>query len=199
MCRLLETIKLEDGKLSNLNSHDLRMNAARAELFDSIEPIKLKDHIQIPFNCQTGLFRCRVLYSKEIEKIEFIPQKPREFHKLKIVSHNSIDYHLKFEDRTILNELLALKDDADEVIIIKNGMVTDCTIGNLVFWNGYQWETPDTPLLLGTQRQYLLGEKLIHEKKITQNDLNNYSMCGIINAFFDLKNMPKISIKSISQ
>lgn len=198
MCLLFETIKLDEGKFFNLHYHNLRLNAARAELFEVTEPIMLEDYLTVPENCKKGLFRCRVSYNRSgITKIEFIAQKPRKLSKLKIVHRDEIDYHLKYADRDILNSLFALRDDADEVIIIKKGMVTDCTIGNLVFWNGQYWHTPDTPLLNGTQRQFLLGEKLIHEKRITQEDIHNYSQCGIINAFFNLQNMPVLSTKEI--
>ncbi len=198
MCQLLETIKLENGKLFNLSYHSQRMNAARAEIFDTIEPISLDDCIITPKEFKAGLFRCRITYSHEIEKIEFIPQNIRQFKKLKTVFQNEIDYHLKYADRRLLNDLFAKRGDADEIIIIKNGMVTDCTIGNLVFWNGKRWETPDTPLLKGTQRQSLLDKKLIFEQKISTYDLEKYSQIGIINAFFDLKSMPIIQIGNIS-
>ena len=197
MCQLLETIKLKDGKLFNLSYHSQRMNAARAEIFDTIEPIALEDYIIIPDELKTGLFRCRITYSHEIEKIEFIPQNIRQFKELKVLLHNEIDYHLKYADRRLLNDLFSQRDDADEIIIIKNGMVTDCTIGNLVFWNGRRWETPNTPLLKGTQRQSLLDNKLIFKQRISKDDLKKYTKVGIINAFFDLKNMPIIPIKNI--
>ena len=197
MCQLLETIKLENGKLFNLSYHNQRMNAARAEIFDTIEPIPLEDCIIIPNEFKTGLFRCRITYRHEIEKIEFIPQNIRQFKTLKMVLHDEIDYHLKYADRRLLNDLFAKRGEADEIIIIKDEMVTDCTIGNLVFWNGKRWVTPDTPLLKGTQRQSLLDKKLIFEQKISKYDLEKHTQIGIINAFFDLENMPIIKIKNI--
>jgi len=48
---------------------------------------------------------------------------------------------------------------ADEVVFIKNGMVTDCSIGNLLFFDGHEWITPYIPLLKGTQRAFLLDKK----------------------------------------
>ena len=96
MCQLLETIKLEDGQLFNLTYHNRRMNAARRELFGITSPIDLAEYIQIPETCIDGLYRCRIIYSKEIENIEFIPQKERSFTSLKIVSCNEIDYSYNF-------------------------------------------------------------------------------------------------------
>lgn len=197
MCQLLETIKLEHGRFWNLDYHSRRLNAARAELFDLFEPIDLTNSLEIPANCHTGLYRCRVMYSREIESVEYIPQHPRGFHALKVVEQNNLDYHLKFADRSELNKLLAQRGDADEVIIVQHGLVTDSTIANLVFFDGRHWLTPDTPLLKGTQRQRLLDLGLIFETRITANNLHQYEKVGLINAFFDLNNMPIIKKENI--
>ena len=70
----------------------------------------------------------------------------------------------------------------DEIIIIKNGKVTDCSIGNLIFRQGKKWYTPDSPLLLGTQREKLLREGKIQETTIFQEDIINFDEIKIINA-----------------
>jgi len=197
MCQLLETIKLHDGKLYNLSYHNQRLNNARRELFPNCTPINLAESIQIPDTCSQGLFRCRVLYAETILTIEFIPQQQRSFNNLKLVFDDSIDYHIKFADRTRLNELLAQRGEADEIIIVKNGEITDCSIGNLVFYDGSDWVTPANPLLRGTQRQKLLEAGEIHEEIILMDDLKTFKNAGIINAFFDLKNMPIIKIENI--
>ena len=197
MCLLLETIKLEHGQLCNLPYHSRRMNASRQELFPLCSPIEPQNELVVPDQCRTGLFRCRVLYRKTIEQVEFIPQQPRTFTHLKIVQHNTIDYHLKLADRSVFNQLLAQHPDADEILIVKNGLLTDCTIGNLVLYDGKNWMTPAHPLLKGTQRQKLLENNQIQPKTIKANELNNYTVLGIINAFFDLTNMPTIKTNNI--
>jgi 4-amino-4-deoxychorismate lyase len=197
MCQLLETIKLEDGQLFNLDYHNRRMNAARRELFGTLPPVDLREIIQVPGSCIDGLYRCRIVYSENIESIEFFPQQERSFTSLKLVSCGNIDYHLKYTDRRLLNELYAQRGDADEIIIVSNGKITDCSIGNLLFFDGESWVTPAEPLLKGTQRQKLLETGHIQEC-ITVDDLQNYKKAGIINAFFDLKNMPIIEIRNIS-
>ena len=197
MCRLLETIKLNNGVLENLFYHNLRMNAARAELFNADTAIRLEKEVTIPCELKKGTYRCRILYKDIIEKTEFTPVPPRIFNSLKIVIHDRIDYHLKFADRSLLNELFSQRGNADEIIIIKEGLVTDCTIGNLVFYDGAEWITPDRPLLNGTQRQALLDRQLITEKRIIEKKLFDFQKAGIINAFFDLDHMPEIKIENI--
>jgi len=197
MSLLLETVKLENGRLFNLEYHNRRMNAARLELFGVLPPVDLAEVIQVPDECCDGLFRCRIVYSNKIESIEFIPQQERTFSSLKAVSCDHIDYHLKYADRSLLNELYAQRGEADEIIIVRNNEITDCCIGNLLFYDGQSWVTPANPLLKGTQRQKLLETGHIQEEFIVLQDLGNYSKVGIINTFFDLKNMPIIEIDNI--
>ncbi|PTN09566.1 aminotransferase class IV family protein [Mangrovibacterium marinum] len=197
MCQLLETIKLDNGQLFNLDYHNRRLNAARRELFGPLPPLELNELIAVPESCMDGLYRCRVLYSRQIDRIDFIPQKERSFTSLKIVNCPQIDYHLKFADRSILNKLFEQRGQADEIIIVRQGAITDCSIGNLLFFDGHSWLTPASPLLQGTQRQKLLETGHIQEEFITPDDLQSYEKVAIINAFFDLKNMPIIEIENI--
>ncbi len=197
MCQLLETIKLLDGEFYNLERHNQRLNAAREELFPGCESIDLKEHLRAPAEATTGLFRCRVLYSREIESIQYIPQASRTFERLKLVHCDEIDYHLKYANRELLNDLYAQRENADEIIIVRKGEVTDCSIANLVFFDGREWHTPLHPLLRGTQRQKLLDEGLISECLIMEKDLQKYQKVGLINAFFDLDNLPQIKFEHV--
>ncbi len=196
MSLLLETIKIENGKPANLQWHNWRVNKARKELF-SLPELDLNDVIVIPDSCQTGIFRCRILYGKTIDKIEFIPHHPREIRSLQVVYDDSIEYAYKYADRSQLEALYNQRGQADEIIIVKKGLLTDCFIGNLVFFDGQDWWTPDQPLLQGTQRQKLLAEGRIHEARITENDLFRFKEIGLINVFFDLNNMPRIKQSQI--
>lgn len=191
MSLLLETIKIENGKPANLEWHNRRFNKARNDLF-SLAELDLKELLVIPESCRTGIFRCRILYGESIDKIEFIPYQPREIRSLQVVRDDSIEYAYKYADRSNLQALYDQRGPADEILIIKKGLVTDCFIGNLVFFDGQKWWTPDQPLLQGTQRQKLLDEEQIYEARITENDLNAYEEVGLINVFFDLNNMPRI-------
>jgi len=198
MCRLIETIELKNGNLSGILYHNKRLNAARRELFGIKESIAIEKEIVIPAKFKKGIFRCRLLYDKYIIKTEFFPIKERCFSGLKLVHDDKIDYHFKYADRSALNKLLEQKGENDEVIIIKKGMVTDCSIGNLIFFDGDDWITPDTPLLKGTQRAYLLDKKLIRECSIKEGDIFKYQKVGIINALLNKSNMIVIPIENIS-
>jgi len=194
---LIETIKCLDGRLFNLNFHQTRFNIARKEYFSISEVISLQKAIKIPEEYKQGLFRCRVLYSAEIEKIEFLPHQYRNVESLKLVADNEIDYHLKYADREQLNQLFEQRDDCDDILIVKNNSITDSYSANPVFWDGKNWWTPDTPLLPGTQRARLIEEGEIKVCRITSSELKKYTKVGLINAMQDLESMPIIEVEKI--
>ena len=197
MCQLVETIKCKNGKLENLHYHQARFNLTRKNLFGDDRIIPLNEIIKIPAKFQKGLFRCRVVYSSEIENIEFHPHEYRQVKNLKLMKDNSIDYHLKFTDRKKLNELFEKRGDCDDILIVKNGCITDSYIANVVFFDGCEWWTPNTPLLHGTRRAQLIEEGKIKVCRITPDDLHRFEKAGLINAMQDLNEMPVIKIENI--
>jgi 4-amino-4-deoxychorismate lyase len=170
--RFIETLLIKD-KIENLIYHNIRMNTTRAIFFGK-EPIDLKYFVDIKQNT-----RCRVLYSEDILKVEYFDLKPREFKKLKVV-YSDIEYDFKYENREKLNSLKV--DGYDEVVIVKDGYITDTTISNLAFFDGKEWVTPNTPLLEGTKRMELLDKGFLREKEIKIDDLKNYKKIAMMNA-----------------
>lgn len=197
MCQLVESIKLKDGEILHLSYHQDRMNRSVEELYTGTVPIDLAKTIVIPENFRSGLFKVRVLYRQTIEKVEIEPYNFRTIQSLKVVQHESIDYHLKYTDREILQQLFAFRGNCDDIIIIKNGFVTDSFAANLLFFDGHNWVTPATPLLKGTQRQFLLEQGIISEKGIREEDIRSYQKVGLINAMVDFDEMPVININRI--
>lgn len=180
-----EAIKLKDGKLYNLPYHQARIERTQAKF--SGERIILSDVLSfIPRHVQRGLFKCRVVYGSQVEKIEFIPYFYRQIETISIVIDNDIDYCFKYTDRTRLDELLK-QSACDDIIIVKQGLITDGFSSNLVFESKEGLFTPDTCLLQGTKRQYLLDTKKIKEKRIILDDINAYSHIHFINAMIDLE------------
>lgn len=194
---LIETIKCSNGRLQDLSYHQNRFNLVRKELFGVTELISLDSAIQIPDNAFVGLFRCRVLYSKEVEKIEFLPHTYRTVNSLKLVEDNRIDYHLKYANRERLTQLFEQRGNCDDILIVKNGCITDSYTANPIFYDGATWWTPDTPLLPGTQRTRLIEEGKIEVCRITPDNLTKYTKVGLINAMQDLESMPVIPISEI--
>lgn len=197
MYQLVETIKCKNGELFNLRYHQARFNLTRRALFRLKNEISLEKSIQIPEKCQTGLFRCRVIYGEEIENTEFHPHQYRTIKSLKLIEANDLDYRFKFTSREKLNALFEQRGFCDDILIVKNGFITDSFMANVVFFDGRKWWTPDTPLLPGTQRARLIHEKKISVCPVTPADLPQYKKTGLINAMQDLDNMPEISSTNI--
>jgi len=197
MFPLLESLKLKDGQIQHPEYHQARMNVSMRELFPLTELIKLNDVISIPEHCRSGLFKIRITYGTSVEQIDIEPYSFRIIQSLKIVHHETIDYHLKSGNRQILQHLFAQRENCDDIIIVKNGNITDSFAANLLFFDGEEWFTPTTPLLKGTKRQVLLDRKIISEKRIREEDIPNYTKIGLINAMIDFAEMPVIPIEKI--
>lgn len=180
---LLETIKLEDGQIHNLHYHQNRCTKSRQILFNSSDVLELSSIINAP---KAGLYRCRILYGKTLHSIDYIPYIPKKIQTLRIIP-SDIDYSLKYANRDTLNALLESNKDVDEVIIEKNGYLSDTTISNIAFFDGEQWFTPKKPLLEGTMRAKLIDEGFLHTKDIKREDLYHYSQVALMNAMIGFK------------
>jgi 4-amino-4-deoxychorismate lyase len=93
--------------------------------------------------------------------------------------------------------LFAQRDNADDIVIVKNGLVTDAFAANLIFFDGQKWVTPNTPLLKGTQRQYSLDQGIISETEIKESDISSFQKVGLINAMVSFEDMPVIPVEKI--
>jgi len=197
MYRLLETIKIKDGVMQNVFLHNQRMNNSRLLLFGKDNFINLEEEIDLEDDDFDGIFKCRVLYSNAIEIVEILPYQIKKINTLKMVIDNSISYDYKFEDRKDIANLFLKKENCDDVLIIKDGFVTDTSYCNIVFDTGNKLITPSTPLLKGVKRQQLLNEKIIEEQEIKQTDIKLFSRAFLINSMFDLDDKMEIAVKNI--
>jgi 4-amino-4-deoxychorismate lyase len=197
MSLFIETIQILHGELNNLVFHQERFERTRLQALRLKKHPLLSEVIQIPTGLEQGIMKCRVLYDKDIVLIEYEPYQVRELHSLKMVYSDSIDYGFKYANRSELEELFRQREDCDDILVIKNGCVSDSFYANVVFWDGEGWITPDTPLLPGTMRASLLRKEEIRECRIRPEDLAGYQKTKLINAMNDLENAPEIPMKSI--
>lgn len=184
MCRLLESLKITASGIENLDFHNERLNQARLKIFGLKDRLDLSNFIQLPYLKKSEVFKCRVIYQEDVIKIEYISYKKKDIKTLKAVYDDEVSYEFKFEDRRKLNGLYQLKGPYDDVLIIRNGMVTDFSYGNIVFYDGNQWITPARPLLRGTMRASLIQTKKIVEKDVSIDDLYQFKSFKLINALF---------------
>jgi 4-amino-4-deoxychorismate lyase len=186
MCQFVETICIKNGKARNLGYHVKRMNRTIREFFPDMAPVTETDLIgDIP--TQEGILKARVVYGQQgIVERTFAPYTTRCIQSIAVVEDNSISYSWKSTNRSMLVKQREKALQADEVIIVKDGCITDTSYTNICFFDGCEWFTPDTPLLPGTMRQYLLDRGLIKERRIRIADLRKYQKLSLINAMMEL-------------
>jgi 4-amino-4-deoxychorismate lyase len=182
MSRLVESLKIMDGTVHNVPFHNRRLNMSRRELFGCSNDIDLGNVIAVTPGCRTGLFKCRVLYRETIEKIEILPYKRRKIEFLKLVCCDNVDYSYKYEDKSMILDLLKRREGCDDILIVKNGFLTDTSSANIVFFEGDRMVTPSTPLLSGTARQRMLEDGILAEEPLRPEDLGRFQKAALINA-----------------
>lgn len=188
MCRFIETMQLRNGRIVNLAYHNARMHRARNQVLGCPDIISLENVITVPARFKSGKGKCRIIYGTAIESIEFQEYQVRNIGSLKIVE-TDMDYSHKYEDRSEINALFEQRSDCDEILLLKQGRITDTSISNIAFRDGSQWYTPEYPLLPGTRRMQLLEENQIKIKDILLRDLNNFQEACLINAMLNLGEM----------
>ncbi len=198
MCQLIESIQVVSGKAFRLPYHEQRMNRSRKALFHTIEPIRLSD-LEVPLSYRTGKYKCRIVYRQDIERISFVPYHSQSFDRF-VIEEADFDYQYKFLNREAIHYYKQQYPKTTEVIFTRKGRICDSSFSNLIFKNKNtgQWETPASYLLGGTQRQYLLDQKMITEKEIQVTDLKNYSHFMLINALLEFDEQRIYPINLIS-
>lgn len=131
---------------------------------------------------ESGCFRCRFLYDGNHFAVEYHPYTPKSIRTLKPVFSDSISYPLKSTDRQALDLLFAQREECDDVVIVKNGFLSDTTIANIALKIDGRWFTPDTPLLRGTTRERLIQEGWLIPVPLRLEDISKAQAVAVMNA-----------------
>lgn len=203
--RFIETIRLENGRFHLLELHQQRLETTVREIYghNLIVPDIKTAFSEIGNIPVSGIYKCRVVYDTEIREIEILPYTPRTVRSLRVVDADAdIDYHLKSCDRDALSALASQKEECDEVIIMRDGLVTDTSYTNLVFHGKDGLYTPGAPLLKGVIRRHLMQTGILTEIAIHREDMmvgNRLGITGVslINAMLPLGATAIIPIENI--
>jgi 4-amino-4-deoxychorismate lyase len=182
MFPLLETICLSDGVFLNVALHQRRMDESAEKLFGMRLTFSLADVLRNLEAPQSGLFKCRVVYSHSDFRAEVAPYRIQPIRSLICREAGELRYPLKYADRRALDALFADRGSFDDVLILQNGWVTDTTYGNICLLRQGQWYTPEKPLLHGVMRQVLLEQGVVVTKAIPAAEIATYSHFKVINA-----------------
>ena len=177
----LETIRAVDGEVMNIAYHQKRYESVLKELgVDKIED--LKEHISPP---PYGVYRCRLVYNVDTITVTYHEYKKRDISSLKLVFNNDIEYSKKYANRDQIDAMYDNREEGDDILIIKDLLVTDTSIANIAFYRDGVWVTPKTPLLKGTTRARLIDEGRIIEADIKVQELRTFSKVALFNAMID--------------
>jgi 4-amino-4-deoxychorismate lyase len=181
MSRFIESIRIANGQIENLKLHQERVNRTLKD-YTASSRITLEEHIDPRVGLKEQVYKCRLTYDLNgILDINYDRYQKRKIRSLGIVRDDSIDYRHKYANRDHLNKLLG-SSSADDIIIIKGGRVTDASYTNLMFFDGKDWYTSDTPLLRGVQREQLIRNNTVKECTITEKDIPDFSKIRLVNA-----------------
>ena len=196
MFRLFESIRLESGKFQNLEMHHQRISRSSKALLGKDRADEIIEELTHAARPTDGVYKARLQYDADTETIGYIPYTMRVVASLKIVNDDSIGYAHKFTDRSRVEELFSQRENGDDIIIVRNGWVTDSSYSNLIFKRKNTWLTPAQYLLRGTMRETLLQNGIIKEEEIRAADIFRFEKVKLINAMMGM-NGPEIEIENI--
>lgn len=186
MCRFLESIKLKEGAFYRLEYHQRRVKACFDLFFPDREVPDLAAYLHQQEVPVTGLYKCRVLYDEQgFRQPENSPYQMRNTKTLKLVETRLEVMAYKSADRSAYEQLFAQRGDCDDVLLVRNGLLTDTSYANIALFDGKQWVTPRLPVLYGTNRAFLLENGCIVEQDIKAEDLHLYQKIRLFNAMIE--------------
>jgi 4-amino-4-deoxychorismate lyase len=196
MSLFIESIKLLEGEYANLFYHEQRMKRSLWLLCGVHDNINLEEYLQRMHRPKKGLFKCRIVYDDVSRQVEFTSYQQKKIESLKVIEHDRIYYEYKFKDRSDIDRLFAQRGQSDDILIVRQGMVTDTSFCNIAFKKDDAWFTPSTPLLEGTMRQSLLDKRIIQPALIQKQDIHSFQSFKLINSMIGFDG-PEIDVSKI--
>ena len=197
MSLFIETIQLIDGQPMRIDFHQARVDRSLNSFYGSHTHFDLQTCIDVPEPFRNGVAKCRVVYKKKVVDIHYGNYSEKRPKCIKLVE-SDVRYAFKFADRMVFQELLESNPGYDDVILTRNGLITDSTYCNLLFRKQGAWYTPEEPLLEGTRRASLLQSGLVRTAKIHKNDLDHYDALMLVNALLEFKAARALPISIIA-
>ncbi len=192
-----ESIRLQDGAFCLLAMHQHRMEET-LENHQINQPVfDLKTYLHSFTFPEKGLFKCRLDYGKTLAMPEFIPYRPKLIRTLKCIDCDDVSYNFKYNNREQIAACFAKRGQADDVVILRNGLITDTSYCNIVFFDGKEWITPESPLLKGVQRTFLLNQACIKSGRLHRDDIKNFQKFRLFNAMIPWEEAIELPVSAI--
>ena len=198
MYPLFETIAVENFQPKNLWLHQQRMNNSYHEIFGGTNPFILSEIFKKEKITSSELLKWNVWYAKDSFQTKVTSYVIRKIYRVKLISvDTSFDYKHKFSNRSPFEQLRNQFLDYDDIIIVKNGLITDSSYANLVLKKEDKLYTPSLPLLFGTQRKYLIENQIVFEKDIQSSEIADYEKIYFINAMLTINIAPFVNVNTM--
>ena len=182
MSQFFESICINDRVAENLYFHQARVNKTLNTFDASHNSIELTTIVQELALPTLGLFKLRISYDLNGNyEAKCNPYQYKQINDFALVDIKGHRYDYKYANRDWINEALA-QYGKDEIIMHDDGLIKDCSYTNIVFFDGANWYTPESPLLEGTQRAKLIQEGIIITKALHVDELPNFQKFKCINA-----------------
>lgn len=207
MCRFIETICVIDGEPLAIDAHRARVRrtlracwgGAAGHRVDSAARGVLEQALAAALNdgpnAGARRTKLRLVYRvppenhgepPAVEELELLPYRVPPINTLRVVDGGEITYSLKYHDRRALHRLYELRDGCDDVLIVRDGLLTDSSYCNIALYDAGRCVTPATPLLAGTRRSRLLQAGRLETADIPVQSIERYSHVALFNAMIDL-------------
>lgn len=198
MCLLLESLRIEHGQIGLPEYHNRRVNAARSALFGATEQWDVREclsRINLP---QSGVHKCRLLYDTEVRSVECIPYQKRAVRSLKLVEiPTGFHYAWKYADRTALHTFVQQREHCDDILLVRDGWLTDTSYSNIALYDGTQWYTPARPLLRGVRVAWLIEQGALQQADIHQRDVGSFQKLILLNAMLGFEDAVEVDTQHI--
>lgn len=180
MYPFIETIKLIDGKIRNIEFHNARVQNTFMRFYPNHPPHDLSSILNQFGGISNG--NIRILYNSERLQFSMSTIFSSKTKHYMLLESPKLRYDYKYYDRLSLVLTQQQNDNHIEPVFCRNGMITDTSKANLIFREGRKWYTPDTFLLNGCMRQSLLSLGYIQSTPIHRSELYRFNSFKPINA-----------------
>ena len=193
----LETIRIQDGHARHVADHIDRMRRTALHFGFTAPALPADLDALVPHTLRTGIVRCRIVYGHTLREITFTPYRRRRLERLIAVDAGAMDYAFKYADRSPLARPQIPLTEADELLFVRDGYVTDTSYTNLILRRGDELVTPDTFLLDGTCRRRLLRTAQVRTAQVRLSDLTAYDELLLVNAMMPLDEALRLPASSV--
>ena len=199
MYQFFESIRVVNGRVMNLKFHQQRIDRCYKS-FGLPSTLNLKEYISNIVLPKENVFKLRISYNvfnPKSTNYNLSLYQEKTIQSLICINTDTILYQHKSENRDDINNLYKLKSNFDDILIIKNGLITDTSYCNVALYKNDHWWTPKVPLLFGTMRAKLIAKKFIQEKDILISEIHLYTKMRLFNALIPWSNNKDIAINNI--